>query len=127
VLTGPENFQLWKFCITEKLFREKVLHVITCADPDPTAATTTAITAPSISTISASSKAHGIIQDHISDALLMKKQVCVTAKALFDELINDHIAKFHSLESHLTGMSSAIDSRIITFVLMHSLPDPPDW
>ncbi|KAG2073970.1 hypothetical protein BDR04DRAFT_1009556, partial [Suillus decipiens] len=78
-------------------------------------------------------KAHSIIQDHISDALLIKTQVCVRAKALFDELtnihntssitnifyifeqlialkwdstlqINDHIAKFCSLESHLTGM-----------------------
>ncbi|KAG1861733.1 hypothetical protein DFJ58DRAFT_657286 [Suillus subalutaceus] len=104
VLTGPENFQLWK------LRREKVLHVVTGADPDPTIATTAPATAPNVSTTSASSaplpsitsssatdswaardeKAHSIIQDHISDALLMKTEACTTAKALFDELATIH-------------------------------------
>ena len=35
-------------------------------------------------------KAHGIIQDHISDALLIKTRSHKTAKALFDALIEIH-------------------------------------
>ncbi|KAG1834658.1 hypothetical protein DFJ58DRAFT_847553 [Suillus subalutaceus] len=55
VLTGPENVQLWKLRITGKLCREKVLRIVTGADPDPTIATTAPATAPNVSTASASS------------------------------------------------------------------------
>ena len=83
-------------------------------------------------------KAHDIIQDHISDALLIKTRSHKIAKALFDTLIeihwvaslptafyafqqlfvstwdgtssiSDHIASLQTLETQLAGMKFSID------------------
>ena len=118
VLTGSANFEIWEFRITSKLCREKVLgaalgtNVLLTAQTSSTLSPSTSSTsstsvstmAPQSLTFSASSiediqkwmecdeKAHGIIQDHISDALLIKTRSHKTAKALFDILIEIHRA-----------------------------------
>ena len=101
-------------------------------------------------------KAHGIIQDHISDALLIKTRSHKTAKALFDALIeihqtanlptafyafrqlfsstwdgtssiSDHIASIRTLETRLAGMKFSIDQRVLAFILLNSLPKTLEW
>ncbi|KIL00683.1 hypothetical protein PAXRUDRAFT_120337, partial [Paxillus rubicundulus Ve08.2h10] len=66
-LIGPSNFQIWKLWITAKLWREKVLCVALGTDTCP-------ITSLSISVeevqkwMEWNERAHGIIQDSISNA-----------------------------------------------------------
>ena len=101
-------------------------------------------------------KAHGIIQDHISNALLIKTRSHKTAKALFDALIeihrvaslptafhafqqlfasiwdgtspiSDHIASLRTLETQLAGMKFSIDQRVLTFILLNSLLKTLEW
>ena len=88
-LTGPNNYEIWKIQITVKLHREKVLGIVLGTDAKPGAVpgSTTSATRATISTIvtpdpkdvrkwtERDEKAHGIIQDHISDSLLIKTQV----------------------------------------------------
>ncbi|KIK76396.1 hypothetical protein PAXRUDRAFT_170101, partial [Paxillus rubicundulus Ve08.2h10] len=126
-LISPSNFQIWKLQITAKLQREKVLGVALGTDTCP-------ITSLSIpGTTTAVPRAHGIIQDSITDALLLKTEVHTTAKDLFNALlsihqassltsafyifqqlfnstwsggsaISKHIASLHTLEACLAGM-----------------------
>ena len=94
-------------------------------------------------------KAHGIIQDHISDALLIKTRFYKIAKALFDALIEIHwvaslptafytfwqlfastwdgtspisnyIASLRTLETQLAGIKFSIDQRVLVFILLNS-------
>ncbi|KIK75589.1 hypothetical protein PAXRUDRAFT_172364, partial [Paxillus rubicundulus Ve08.2h10] len=150
-LIGPSNFQIWKLWITAKLQREKVLGVALGTDTCQITSlsipgTTTAVPVPAISlTISGTAtaeevwkwmeqnkRAHRIIQDSISDALL-KTEMHTTAKDLFDALlsihqvsnlasafyifqqlfnstwsrgssISEHIASLHTLEARLARM-----------------------
>ncbi|KIK74583.1 hypothetical protein PAXRUDRAFT_175215, partial [Paxillus rubicundulus Ve08.2h10] len=85
-LIGPSNFQIWKLWIMVKLQREKVLGVALGTDTCP-------ITSLSIpGTTTAVPRAHGIIQDSISDALLLKMEMHTTTKDLFDTLLSIHQA-----------------------------------
>ncbi|KIK80632.1 hypothetical protein PAXRUDRAFT_158144, partial [Paxillus rubicundulus Ve08.2h10] len=73
-LIGPLNFQIWKLWITAQLRREKVLGMALGTDTCPITSLSipgTTITVP---------RAHGIIQDSISDALLLKMEMHTTAK-----------------------------------------------
>ncbi|EGO03144.1 hypothetical protein SERLA73DRAFT_70592 [Serpula lacrymans var. lacrymans S7.3] len=70
VLTGPNNFQIWKLQIISKLHREKVLQVFTGEEFKPSPGKPTSSEDPEITWILKDEKAHGIIQDYISDALL---------------------------------------------------------
>ncbi|EGO28660.1 hypothetical protein SERLADRAFT_434574 [Serpula lacrymans var. lacrymans S7.9] len=72
VLTGPNNFQIWKLKIISKLRQEKVLRVVTGEELKPSPGKPTSSEDPEITWILKDEKAHGIIQDHISDALLMR-------------------------------------------------------
>ncbi|KIK82513.1 hypothetical protein PAXRUDRAFT_100877, partial [Paxillus rubicundulus Ve08.2h10] len=151
-LIGPLNFQIWKLQITAKLQREKVLGVALGTDiclitSLSIPGTTTAVPVPATSlTISGTAmaeevqkwmerneRAHGIIQDSISDALLLKTEMHTTAQDLFDAFlsihqasnltsafyifqqlfnstwsggsaISEHIASLWTLEAHLAGM-----------------------
>ncbi|KIK76322.1 hypothetical protein PAXRUDRAFT_170268, partial [Paxillus rubicundulus Ve08.2h10] len=125
-LIGPSNFQIWKLQITVKLRREKVLGVVLRTDTCP-------ITSLSIPGTTTTAPAHGIIQDSISDALLLKTEMHTTTKDLFDALlsihqvsslasafyifqqlfnsawsrgsaISEHIASLRTLEARLTGI-----------------------
>ncbi|KIK75287.1 hypothetical protein PAXRUDRAFT_786603 [Paxillus rubicundulus Ve08.2h10] len=94
-----------------KLQREKVLGMALGTDTCPITSlsipgTTTAVPVPAISpTISSTAtaeevwkwmewneRAHGIIQDSISDALLLKMEMHTTTKDLFDALLSIHRA-----------------------------------
>ncbi|KIK78249.1 hypothetical protein PAXRUDRAFT_52090, partial [Paxillus rubicundulus Ve08.2h10] len=85
-LIGPSNFQIWKLQITVKFWREKVLGMALGTDTCP-------ITSLSIpGTTTTVPRAHRIIQDSISDALLLKTEMHTTAKDLFDVLLSIHQA-----------------------------------
>ncbi|EGO04573.1 hypothetical protein SERLA73DRAFT_68260 [Serpula lacrymans var. lacrymans S7.3] len=117
VLTGPNNFQIWKLQIISKLRWEK---------------------------------------DHISDALLMKTGDLTSSKELFDKLVSlyqtsnialafysfqqltklswdgtspiqDHIAKIRTIDSHLSRMKLGVDTKLMAFALLQSLPCTPEW
>ncbi|KIK74255.1 hypothetical protein PAXRUDRAFT_105543, partial [Paxillus rubicundulus Ve08.2h10] len=80
-LIGPSNFQIWK------LWREKVLGVALGTDTCPI----TPLSIPgTTTTVPWNERAHGIMQDSISDALLLKMEMHTTAKDLFDALLSIH-------------------------------------
>ncbi|KIK72215.1 hypothetical protein PAXRUDRAFT_109146, partial [Paxillus rubicundulus Ve08.2h10] len=82
-------FQIWKLQITAKLWREKVLGVALGTDTCPI----TSISIPgTTTTVPWNKRAHGIIQDSISDALLLKMEMHTTTKDLFDALLSIHQA-----------------------------------
>jgi hypothetical protein len=89
ILTGPNNYEIWKVRISAKLRAENVFGVVSGTDITPVLSTLV-----TISDIRAwqerDEKAHGIIQLRISDALLMKTHKETSSKALFDVLIKLH-------------------------------------
>ncbi|KIK74204.1 hypothetical protein PAXRUDRAFT_176421, partial [Paxillus rubicundulus Ve08.2h10] len=102
-LIGPSNFQIWKLQIMAKLWREKVLGVAMGTDTCPITSlsipgTTTAAPVPAITAtaeevqkwMERNERAHGIIQDSISDALLLKMEMHTTTKDLFNALLSIH-------------------------------------
>ena len=101
-------------------------------------------------------KAHGIIQECLSDALLLKTASCASAKELWDKLLSllnapntsstfyifqqlfnvtldgnsgvlEHITMLWTSESRLAAMKFAIDSKVLAFILLDSLPKTPEW
>ncbi|KIK83811.1 hypothetical protein PAXRUDRAFT_99780, partial [Paxillus rubicundulus Ve08.2h10] len=85
-LVGPSNFQIWKLWIMVKLQREKVLGMALGTDTCPITSLSipgTTITVPRV---------HGIIQDSISDALLLKLEMHTTTRDLFNALLSIHQA-----------------------------------
>ncbi|KIK74400.1 hypothetical protein PAXRUDRAFT_161993 [Paxillus rubicundulus Ve08.2h10] len=149
-LIGPSNFQIWKLQIMAKLWREKVLGMALGTD-------TCQITSLSIpGTTTTVPRAHGIIQDSISNALLLKTEMHTTTKDLFNALlsihqvsslastfyifqqlfnstwfggstISKHIASLCTLEACLAGMKFMVNTRLLTFVLLNSLLKTPEW
>ncbi|KIK75456.1 hypothetical protein PAXRUDRAFT_172811, partial [Paxillus rubicundulus Ve08.2h10] len=88
-LIGPSNFQIWKLRIMAKLWRETVLGVALGTDTCPI----TSLSIPgTTTTVPRNERAHRIIQDSISDALLLKTEMHTTAKDLFDALLSIHQA-----------------------------------
>ncbi|KIK72495.1 hypothetical protein PAXRUDRAFT_180551, partial [Paxillus rubicundulus Ve08.2h10] len=144
------NFQIWKLQIMAKLWREKVLGMALGTDTCP-------ITSLSIpGTTTTVPRAHRIIQDSISDALLLKTEMHTTTKDLFNALlsihqtsnlastfyifqqlfnpawsrgsaISEHITLLHTLEACLVRMKFMVDIRLLAFVLLNSLPKTPEW
>ncbi|KIK79223.1 hypothetical protein PAXRUDRAFT_161884 [Paxillus rubicundulus Ve08.2h10] len=141
---GPSNFQIWKLWIMAKLRREKVLGVALETD-------TCQITSLNIpGTTTTVLRVHGIIQDSISDALLLKTEMHTTAKDLFNALlsihqvsslastffnstwsggsaISEHITLLCTLEACLSGMKFMVDTRLLIFILLNSLPKTREW
>ncbi|KIK71797.1 hypothetical protein PAXRUDRAFT_181826, partial [Paxillus rubicundulus Ve08.2h10] len=136
-LIGPSNFQIWKLRITVKLQREKVLGMALGTDTCLITSLSIQARSPTISGTATAEevqkwmeqneRAHAIIQDSISDALLLKTEMHTTAKDLFDALlsiqqasslasafyifqqlfnsaISKHITLLRTLEACLTGM-----------------------
>ena len=181
-LTRSANFEIWELQITSKLCQGKVLSatlstdILLTAQTSSTPSTSTSSTSstsgstamPQCLTSSASStedtrkwmeydeKAYGIIQDHISNALLIKTRSHKTAKALFDALIeihwavslpttfyafqqlfastwdgtspiSDHIVSLQILETWLARMKFSIDQRVLAFILLNSLLKTLEW
>ncbi|KIK79575.1 hypothetical protein PAXRUDRAFT_55328, partial [Paxillus rubicundulus Ve08.2h10] len=131
-----------KLCIMAKLQREKALGVVQGTDICPI--------------IHQNERAHRIIQDSISDALLLKTEMHTTTKDLFDALlsihqasnltstfyifqqlfnsvwsrssaISKHITSPCTLEACLAGMKFMVNTRLLAFVLLNSLPKTPEW
>jgi len=155
ILTGPETFPLWKVKVTQRLRSGKVYGVITGTDTQPTPRTS--VTHLAIRDWQeCDEKAHGIIQEHLSNALLLKTASCASAKELWDKLLSllnapntssafyifqqlfnvawdgnsrvlEHITTLQTSESRLTAMKFAVDSKVLAFILLNSLPKTPEW
>ncbi|EGO28667.1 hypothetical protein SERLADRAFT_434578 [Serpula lacrymans var. lacrymans S7.9] len=69
---------------------EKVFRVVTGEKLKPSPGKPTSLEDPEITWILKDEKAHGIIQDHISDALLMRTGDLTSSKELFDKLVSLH-------------------------------------
>ncbi|KIJ08563.1 hypothetical protein PAXINDRAFT_36089, partial [Paxillus involutus ATCC 200175] len=124
-LVGPSNFQIWKLRITAKLRREKVLGVALGTDLYPIIP----VTSPSIlGTTATAPKAHGIIQDSISDALLLKTESHTTAQDLFNALLSIHQASnlastfyiFQQLFSSAWSGTSAVSEHITSLWILEA-------
>ncbi|KIY46285.1 hypothetical protein FISHEDRAFT_47533 [Fistulina hepatica ATCC 64428] len=148
MLTGENNFIIWKIQIKAKLASAKVAGIAYGADTHEsiTAAVTAAMTAL-ISTIGSSTiqpmdswdicdqKAHGIIVKHLSDSLVMAlitdnqsaKELMDTWNGTVGESLTDHITCIRSLGSQLRGMIKSINDKFTTFLLLHSLPNEEPW
>ena len=181
-LTGLANFEIWELQITSKLHWEKVLsaaldtNVLLTAQTSSTpstlifsASSTSVPTATLKSLISSAfstedawkwmerdEKAHDIIQDHTSNALLIKMRSHETAKELFDALIeihqvvslptafyvfwqlfasiwdraspiSDHITSLWTLETWLAGIKFSINQKVLIFILLNSISKTPEW
>ncbi|KIK76527.1 hypothetical protein PAXRUDRAFT_169665, partial [Paxillus rubicundulus Ve08.2h10] len=130
-LIGPSNFQIWKLQITVKLWREKVLGVALGTDTCPI----TSLSIPATATVEEVQKwmernkrAHGIIQDSISDALLLKTEMHTTSKDLFDALLYIHQASnltstfyiFQQLFNSVWSGSSTISEHITSLCTLEA-------
>ena len=88
-LIGPNNYEIWKVRISAKLHAEKVFGIVSGTDIMPVMSTLA--TASDVQAWQErDEKAHGIIQLHISDALLMKTHKETSSKGLFDALMTLH-------------------------------------
>ncbi|KIK91065.1 hypothetical protein PAXRUDRAFT_150374 [Paxillus rubicundulus Ve08.2h10] len=88
-LIGPPNFQIWKLWIMAKLWREKVIGMALGTDT----CLITSLSIPGTTTtvpMEQNERVHGIIQDSISNALLLKMEMHTTAKDLFNALLSIH-------------------------------------
>ena len=154
-LTGPNNYEIWKVHISAKLRTETVFGIVSGIDIMPVVSTL--VTASDVRAWQEhDEKAHGIIQLCISDALLMKTCKETSSKGLFDTLmtlhetpnissafylfqqlfssmwngisaISEHISALRTVESHLAGMKYSIDDKVLSFILLNSLPNTPEW
>ena len=157
ILTGPENFPLWKVKVICKLWSSKVYRVITTADPLSIVGTAGAVASDLQDWITCDEKIHGIIQEHLSDALLLKTESCTSATALWEELkklldapnvsfafyifqqlfhatwdgstrtILKHIALLQTSEARLAAMKFTVNVKVMAFILLNSLPKTPEW
>ena len=86
ILTGPKIFPLWKVKVISKLRSSKAYAVVSGTDVKPIAGTTGVSSSDILGWIAHNEKAHGIIQEHLSDALLLKMEVCASVKELWEKL-----------------------------------------
>ena len=152
-LTGPNNYKIWKLQITVKLQREKVLGIALGTDSKPGKKSDQEEVRK---WTECDEKAQGIIQDHISDALLIKTQSHTSTKDLFEALvklhevshlssafhlycqlldstwdgaseIGRHMAGIRTIGSRLAGMKFTINPKLLAFTLLNSLPKTAEW
>ena len=154
-LTGPDNYKIWKVYISAKLHAEKAFGVVSGTDIMPVVSTL--VTAFDVQAWQEhDEKAHGIIQLRISDALLMKTRKETSSKGLFDALVtlhktpnisstfylfqqlfsstwdgtfavSEHISVLQTVESRLAGMKYSVDDKVLSFILLNSLPKTLEW
>ena len=91
ILTGPNNYKIWKVHILAKLQAEKVFGVTIGTNQKPVLSSPTVTTASDICEWQECDEmAHSIIQLCISDALFMKTRSYSSTKELFDALMKLH-------------------------------------
>ncbi|KIY50102.1 hypothetical protein FISHEDRAFT_12562, partial [Fistulina hepatica ATCC 64428] len=142
VLTGENNFTIWKIRIKAKLASAKVAGIAYGIDTrESITAAVAAATAASISTVGLSTiqptdswdirdqKAHGIIVEHLSDSLVMALVIENHMKwdGIVGESLTDHITRIRSLGSQLRSMTKSVDDEFAAFLLLHSLPSEEPW
>ncbi|KAF8833476.1 hypothetical protein BDN67DRAFT_873559, partial [Paxillus ammoniavirescens] len=84
ILTGPNNYEIWKVHILAKLCAEIFFGVVSGTDIRPVLSTLVT------TSDECDEKAHGIIQLCISDSFLMKTRNEPSSKELFDALVKLH-------------------------------------
>jgi hypothetical protein len=91
ILTGPENFQIWKLRVAARLRRNKVYGHVTGITPKPTftpaAKDTPATKVDGDSWDILDAKAHGILMDTIDDNTAMQVGDLATSKEVYDAII----------------------------------------
>ena len=155
ILTGPNNYEMWKIGISAKLCAENVFGVVSGTDVTPMPSIL--VTASDVRAWQEhGKKAHSIIQLSILDALLMKTHKETSSKALFDALIklhetpnissafylfhqlfsstwdgtsavSKHISALQTIKSCLARMKYSVDDKVLSFILLNSLPNTPEW
>jgi len=155
ILTGSKTFPLWKVKVTRRLHSGKVYKVVARTDTQPTPRTS--VTHSDVCDWQEhDEKAHRIIQERLSDALLLKTASCASTKELWDKLlsllnapntfstfyifqqlfnvawdgnsrVSVHIATLQTSELCLTAMKFTIDSKVLAFILLNSLPKTLEW
>jgi hypothetical protein len=85
VLTGPNNYQIWKIRISIELHKQKVLGMVTGVYACPTGGKPTSKEVRKWQ--EHDEKAHSIIQKYISDTILLKTQQHTESKVLFEAII----------------------------------------
>lgn len=156
ILTGPKTFPLWKVKVISKLCSSKAYVVVSATDVKLIAGTTGVSSSDILRWIACNEKAHGIIQEHLSDALLLKTEACASAKELWEKLralldapnisstfyifqqlfsvswdsmpdISEHITLLWNSEFWLAAMKFSVDTKIMAFLLLNSLPKTLEW
>ena len=156
ILTGPNNYEIWKVCISAKLQAEKVFGITIGTNQKPVLGSSSIATASDVREWQEhDEKAHGIIQLRISDVLLMKTRSYSSAKELFDALmklhktpnissafylfkqlfsstwdgtfaVSEYISSLQTVEAHLAGMKISVENKILSFILLNSLSKTPE-
>ncbi|KIK72006.1 hypothetical protein PAXRUDRAFT_22518, partial [Paxillus rubicundulus Ve08.2h10] len=72
-------------------------------------------------------RAHGIIQDSITSPLPSIFQQLFNSAWSGGSAISKHITSLHTLEARLARMKFMVDTRLLAFVLLNSLPKTPEW
>ncbi|KIJ11221.1 hypothetical protein PAXINDRAFT_15852 [Paxillus involutus ATCC 200175] len=145
ILTGPNNYEIWKVRILAKLRVEKVFGIVSGTDIKP--ARQPLLPHP------ISENGRNI---RILDSLLMKTRNEPSSKELFDALVklhetlnissafylfqqlfsstwdgtsavSEHISTLRTVESRLAGMKFSVDNKLLSFILLNSLPKTPEW
>ncbi|KAF8833847.1 hypothetical protein BDN67DRAFT_992769 [Paxillus ammoniavirescens] len=127
ILTGPNNYEIWKVRISAKLHAENFFGVVSGTDIRPVPSTL--VTTSDIQEWQeCDEKAHGIIQLCISDSLLMKTH-SMKLQIAWDgtSAVSDHISTLCTIESHLAGMRFSVNDKVLSFILLNSLPKTSEW
>ena len=156
MLSGPENLRLWKAEVIEELESSKVYGVITAGSGAPVVGTGGATASDLREWIGRDEKAHGIIQERLSDGLLLQTEWCGSARGLWEELhkvveghggssgfyvfqelcrtrwdgrsrASEHIGRLRRMEGRLAGTKLTLDGKMMGFILLNSLPKSGEW
>ncbi|KAH0581027.1 hypothetical protein H2248_012170 [Termitomyces sp. 'cryptogamus'] len=142
VLTGSDNFQIWKIRVMAKLWHEKTCQLIPTTN----------------SWLVHDSKAVGIIIAYVSDRFVIEIGVLPHTKDMFDRLVkihkgtnvgisafytfiymltlkwdgspstlSNHISVISAANAKLTAMKKQVNPEFLAFILLHSLPDKTMW
>ncbi|EIW64927.1 uncharacterized protein TRAVEDRAFT_111464, partial [Trametes versicolor FP-101664 SS1] len=93
VLTGVDNYQMWKIRILAKLRAVGAGRIVTGEETRPL---TTTVYPPAHGTTTVEAwdlraeKAHGILVEHISDAIALKFADCVDAQELYRAITKEY-------------------------------------
>lgn len=160
VLTGVDNYQMWKIRILAKLRAVGAGRIVTGEETRPLT-TTVYPQAHGTTTVEAwdlrAEKAHGILVEHISDAIALKFADCADVQELYRAItkeyeqtnttvlafytwislantrwdgtssIDDHIGRLLADHRRLTSLKKPMDDEFLAYALLNSLPSNSRW